>query len=410
MKNEKVESWLVKTLDQEIICPFCFETFSPSEIRFRCIQPSTRCSGWENDEIYAKRRNLQSMPMGHVFEAKNAKDSRKIPLGVLRAARCDLCFTESHIHICPECHFELPHDTGQIKQYTIAIIGGTGTGKSHYIGSLIFTLKVERRLNLIVTLLSDETQIRWQQDFYNPVFERRTVLPGTLSARADTRVKVPLVLRLTSKDSPLERKLNRLWHQSVNASIFDAAGEDMAEFEKLSVENRAITRAAGLIFIVDPLQIESVAQRLPGVTATRSDPRSSADNMLDRMIKLFEVEKVRPGGKIRIPLAVVLSKVDILEPILDPGSALRRPSMHSGTLNLAEVQSTSTEVSGYLRSWLTHSFCDNIETRFPTHMYFGVSSLGKQQDVRSQLEVVEPLRVEEPFLWLLYKLGFVRGK
>ena len=409
MKNAKIESWLVKTLDQGITCPFCFETFSPQDVLFRCIQPSTRCSGWENDEMYAKRRNLQPTIMGHVFEAKNSKDMRKIPLGVLRVARCDVCFTESHTHLCPECHFELPHDVGQIKQYTIAIIGGTGTGKSHYIGSLIFSLKVERRLNLIVTLLSDETQIRWQQDFYGPVFERRTVLPGTLSARTDTRVKVPLVLRLTSKDNPLERKLNRLWHQSVNTSIFDAAGEDMAEYEKLSVENKAITRAAGLIFIVDPLQIGSVVQQLPGVTAPKGDPRSLPDNMLGRMIKLFEEDKVRPGG-IPIPLAVVLSKVDVLEFIVDPGSALRRPSMHSGTLNLAEVQSTSTEVASYLRSWLTHSFCDTIETRFPDHMYFGVSSLGRQRSIRDQLEMVEPLRVEEPFLWLLYKLGFVRGK
>jgi len=89
---------------------------------------------------------------------------------------------------------------------------------------------------------------------------------------------------------------------------------------------------------------------------------------------------------------------------------LLRPGMHQGALNLAEVQAISTEVAGHLRSWLTHSFCDTIESRFPNYMYFGVSALGKQRDVRKQLEVVEPLRVEEPFLWLLYKLGFMRGK
>ncbi len=100
----------------------------------------------------------------------------------------------------------------------------------------------------------------------------------------------------------------------------------------------------------------------------------------------------------------------MLEPIVDAGSALLRPGAHQGALNLAEVQAVVAEVASYLRSWLTHSFCDTIESRFPNNMYFGVSSLGKQRNVRKQLEVVEPLRVEEPFLWLLYKLGFMRGR
>src|SRR5579863_1142305 len=275
MKNAKVEQWFLKTLDQAITCPFCFETFFPQDVRFRCIQPSPRCSGWENDELYAKKRNDRTPTlMGHVFEATANKDRRLLPTGIVRSARCDLCFAESRVYLCPECHFELPHDVGQIKQYIIAIIGGTGTGKSHYIGSLIFTLKNERSLNLIVGLLSDETQTRWQQDFYQPVFENRNVLPGTQSAASDPRVKIPLVTRLTSKENPLERKLNRLWHQAINTSIFDASGEDMAEFNKLSIENKAISHADGLIFMIDPLHIESVIQRLPGVTVGKPDQNS----------------------------------------------------------------------------------------------------------------------------------------
>ncbi len=233
MKSEKVENWIMKTLDQKITCPFCFESFLPQDMLFRCIQPPSRCPGWAIDDTSVKKRNVPPTNMGHIFEANISKDKRRVPLGMVRSARCDLCFAESHIHLCPECHFELPHDVGQIKQYTIAIIGGTGTGKSHYIGSLIFTLKVERRLNLIAGLLSDETQMRWQQDFYIPVFERRIALPGTLSANTDSRVKIPIVTRLTSKENAFERKLNGLWYQAINASLFDAAGEDMAEFTDL---------------------------------------------------------------------------------------------------------------------------------------------------------------------------------
>ena len=114
----------------------------------------------------------------------------------------------------------------------------------------------------------------------------------------------------------------------------------MAEFNKLSIENKAISHADGLIFMIDPLQIESVIQRLPGVTVGRPDPRSLPDNMLGRLITLLKhpPSNVKAGAKIRVPLAVVVSKIDMLEPIVDAGSALLRPGAHQGASNLAEVK------------------------------------------------------------------------
>ena len=97
MKNEKVEHWITKTLDQTITCPFCFETFLPQELPFRCIQPSPRCPGWVNDDLYAKKRSVPPTLMGHVFEAKMHQDKRMPSLGIVRSARCDLCFAETHL-------------------------------------------------------------------------------------------------------------------------------------------------------------------------------------------------------------------------------------------------------------------------------------------------------------------------
>ncbi len=397
----------------KIICPFCFSSFAPEKVRFRCTQPVSRCPGWENDDKYARMRQLPVTKMGHVFEINTQhQDKRNLTMGIPHSHPCDICFAESYTHLCPDCHFELSHDVGQVKQKIIAVIGGRGTGKSHYIGSLIFALKANPDNDLIVTLLADSTQDRWMEDFYRPVFERKTVLPGTVPAGRDTRVKIPLMIRLNSKENEWKRRMNGLWDQAINMSIFDTAGEDMADYNTLANEGKAVIHADGLIFMIDPAQIESVQQQLRNVRTVNPDPRAHPDNMLARVIKFFETEgAVKPGtGKIRVPTAFVLSKVDVLEDILYGGSALLRPSTHGRELNLAEVQSVSTEVQGYLTSWLLPSFCETIEKRFSTYKYFGVSSLGRQSNVQHQLEVVEPLRVEEPALWLLNKMGFVKGR
>lgn len=397
-----------------VTCPFCFASFPPHDILFRCTR-GNECPGREIDHIYAAKRNIPTLEaMGHIFEAKPEGKGVSLPFSMLKSARCDKCYNESYTRLCPQCHFELPHDIDQIKQRFIAVIGGTGTGKSHYIGSLVYTLKMNREHNLTVNMMGDSTQERWTNDFYLPVFERRDQLPGTLSASVDTRVKNPLVLRLSSRDAHITRKMHGLWEQAINTSIFDASGEDMAEQISLANENPAIIHAHGLIFVIDPLQLANVQQELHqrGISVGKGDRRSHPDNLLERLVRLFEERGgVRAGtGKISTPTAFVLTKVDVLESIAHAGAAFLRPSRHTNELNLAEIRSVGTDVNAYLKRWLISSFFDTIESRFASYQFFGVSSLGKQPDLRTHLEVVEPLRVEEPFLWLLYQLKFIGGR
>jgi len=97
---------------------------------------------------------------------------------------------ESRTRICPACHFELSHDVGQIDQRIIAIIGGSNTGKSHYITSLIVRLQHEvgENFSFAVRMLGDNTQERWERDFYAPLYERKTVLQPTRPGEIDSRV------------------------------------------------------------------------------------------------------------------------------------------------------------------------------------------------------------------------------
>lgn len=393
-------------LDTKITCPFCFESFGVQEIHFRCIEP--QCQGWEEDTLYARKRSLQPVRKGHVFGLEKTANGRM--LSIPRSARCDTCQMMSDTRLCPECHFELSHDVGQVPQRTIAIIGGRSTGKSHYIASVISALRNEvgENFKLAVRMLGDETQMRWERDFYRPLFERKTVLQPTQPGLLDARVKAPLALRLTFNNGP--------WKQALNISLFDSAGEDMITGDTLKVQARYIPHADGIIFMIDPLQLDSVWQQLPDASKENMDPQAHPEHILERLLDLFErqsgshlLSRFGIMRKINVPVAFTLSKIDVLAPILDPGSPLMRASEHRGAVELTDIQSVSTEVVSYLRRWRLNNFCDNVEHNFSNCLYFGVSSLGQQPDDKNPV-VTNPMRVEDPLLWLLYKLNFLRGK
>ncbi len=392
--------------DGKITCPFCFEKFNPQDVHFRCINPL--CTGMAEDAIYARARAISTKREGHAFGIDKTGNTKTF--GIPHSSNCPVCYKASDTRLCPECHFELSHDIGQIPQRIIAVVGGRHTGKSHYIAAVISALRNEvgDNLKLAVRLLGDETQIRWEQDFYRPLFERKNVLSATQPGLADARVKVPLALRFTSYGG--------LVKQIFNVSIFDSSGEDMTRTHTLKVQASSLSHADGIILMIDPLQLDSVCQQLFNRPATGTDPQAHPENILGRLLELSErrhgfhpLSRFGVGNKIDLPIAIAVSKIDVLSSIIDPSSPLNIAGEHHNALNLTDAQSVSTEVSRYLRKWIGAGFCNNIESSFSNFQYFGVSSLGHQPDAQHPV-VTNPLRVEDPLLWLLYKTGLIKGK
>ncbi|HLZ63265.1 MAG TPA: hypothetical protein VKR06_40550 [Ktedonosporobacter sp.] len=359
------------------------------------------CSGRGTDTVYATARGSAKMMMGQVI----APARRSLVLGIPREATCDTCKTISHTRLCPHCHFELSHDVGLIDQRIIAIIGGRATGKTHYIASLITRLQQEiaSQFGFTIRMLGDHTQERWERDFYRPLFIRKTVLQPNRPAEVDPQVKAPLIFRLTFENAGRKRVLN--------LSFFDTAGEDMASLGTMSLQNRYITHADGIVFLLDPLQIPDVRQQFPAAVLPPADPSVSPEHIISRLRDLFERDQaLRVTQKVRTPIAFALSKLDVLFPLLEPGSEFHHPGGHCGYLDLDDVQSVHTEVANYLALWISANFRGIIDGGFARYTYFGVSSLGEQPDPENRVSAVSPLRVEDPFLWILYQLGFVKGK
>lgn len=397
-----------------IKCLFCFRSFSPQRIVFRCEQPG--CSGKALDTVYAKIHgpfdaNGVGIPSlrGHVIVPLPVP-SGFFSMSMPRAARCDVCDGESRAPICPECHHAFPPGMG-LNQRTIAIIGGRTTGKTNYIATLIKRMSdIGGQFQFIVNRADDETIARWDREFYAPLFLRNKVINLTPSAAFDTVVKAPLLFRFTFRNGK----------QALNIGFFDTAGEDMKSLNSMDIQARYICEADAIIFLLDPLQIDKVRNLLlqqdPHTFLPNVDVEASPANIVDRLLLLFKKVKEIPDTRgITVPVALTLSKIDALHPLIiqDPSSRLRFPSSHSqlGRVDKLEVQSVSTEIASRLKDWIGPGFCRTIETRFPHHEYFGVSSLGSQPDplTGDLMGPVAPFRVEDPFLWVLYKLKLIEG-
>jgi hypothetical protein len=327
---------------------------------------------------------------------------------VTRQADCPHCLRESFTRICPHCHYELTHDAGLIDARIIAVVGGRGTGKSNYIATLVQRMKNEigQNLDAAVHAIGDRTSDRYERDFFTPLYRRGEIIPATPTASLDIRTRTPMVFRIIFASG---RK-----NKAINLTLFDTAGEDLQSIDSMSAEARYICHADAVIFLLDPLQFDSVRQRLtpiydkdPNLILPLPDPGAEPYAIVRRLRELHERFGLNPNAKLKKPIAFALSKIDTLFPIIDAGSGLRHTGEHFGKLNDSDLESIHTEIGAYLQTWEGPQFDNFVSTYFQNYKYFGVSSFGKAPRPDNTIDGVAPIRVEDPLLWIAKEFGLI---
>ena len=388
---------------KDILCPYCFERTDTSKLLFRCR--NKKCPGQREDKIYAEYQGLLKAPiMGKTFIGEKKGLARFFGSSdKLLEAECPECNKKTTQRACPKCHYELKYVGNNIDEKMVAIIGGRASGKSSYIAVLINRLENEVGKNFNAGLMadSDRTRNRYKNDFYKPIFIEKRMLGGTVTAERNPDVKKPMIFRMTF-DNQGKRK-------AVNLVLFDTAGEDMASDDAMFTHTRYISESDGIIFLLDPFQIDTVRDLVP---ENLQDKQEDADpnEIVDRLYQLHEEnQKVKSLQKIKKPVAFTLSKSDALFPIIEPDSGLHRSGEHFGYLNEADVQSVHTEISTYLEEWMGSGFDNKVRTYFDCYRYFGVSAFGRSP-VGKKIESISPLRVEDPLLWVFNQLKIIEAK
>ncbi|GHV54083.1 hypothetical protein FACS1894181_17980 [Bacteroidia bacterium] len=316
--------------------------------------------------------------------------------------------------MCQECHFELPYTFGSYQDETFSVIGLKESGKSHFIGMLvkIFARQIGDPFRVSMEIVHDNISAKFK-NIYGRNLESGAVIRENDGAKIDNEVRKPLIYKL------LFRKKGLLGGKKLKVatmSLFDNAGEDLFDESTMRQVNQCVFNSTGIILIIDPLQLPPVREELK--VKNVSLPKEHANNakggtkeILTRVAKLIREQKnISENQLIDTPIAICFSKSDALKDIIGEGNSMMfQESSHDGVLNKEDIMGISNEIESFILSWDDTGIVTQIKNNFKNHCFFGFSALGTNPE-EGRINALRPLRVEDPFLWLLHKRNLIKMK
>ncbi len=397
----------------DIVCPYCFSKFNPEKVVFRAAhyRDDDEALALQEDELLNNYRAKFGLAPIDELEAiilpSTIPDENKIYTNHILMGVSDKYSVVTKNRLCPVCHNDLPLTAGKHPSNIVSIVGATSVGKSVYMTSLIHTLQHRTANNFDAACipLDNEMSKRFRVNYETPLFENGALLQSTEKSNRQE----PFIFQFIFKDED---------QAPLTLVFFDVAGEGMTDKEYLKLHAAHIKNSAGILFLVDPLQIRTIREKLihqlgenPGTIVGQGvEPREVVISLFGDFIAHLE------NSKTDIPTAVVLTKSDLLNAIKqDDGDYIRTNSnvfcnvTHRGYLNLNEYENIHGEIKRFLAK-VDNPFVNALDVYFKDTAYFAVSALGSNPVDQQVNGIISPIRVDEPFIWLLYKLGFIEGR
>jgi hypothetical protein len=245
---------------------------------------------------------------------------------------------------------------------------------------------------------------RYRDDFYNPIYKKKETIIATLSK--DDKKRIPLIYSLTFTGQSIFG--NKKIMDVATIAFFDTAGEDLNSEEIMRTENRYIYNSAGIVLLIDPLQFSEVRAQLPGINLP--DKNTEVEDIIIRTAQLIrKAHDIKRDKLIDIPIAVAFSKIDAIDPLLSASSGLLRSGEHDGVFNKDDQEDVQGEIVSLIREWKGANILTQLEHNFENYAFFGLSALGCNPHGTQEIPKLRPRRVEDPFLWLLWKNGLIPG-
>jgi len=320
--------------------------------------------------------------------------------------------------VCPFCHSLLPERETDVP-LNLAIVGDTSSGKTHFIAVLIDQLKHGLLMqagsgSTRLISLSMETDRKYRDEYYIPILQDKNArTPGTkrgsYSASGTPELGKPLVYQLTLSDNQSGNV------KSVNLIFYDISGEEIADSTLIVQFGEHIFRADGIIYLADPIAMERVRDKLPA--HLQPDPsvitsRTAHEVLANVMFRFEQYQRIPPGGTIDIPTAIMLTKSDLLKYTI-PVSAHRnylifQDKVYDGKAYPQEYARIHQEVGTCLNAYGERALLQ-ASTRFTNMNFFAVSATGGPPDGSGHYVALEPQRCLDPFVWMLWKLGYIEA-
>jgi len=382
-------------------CPHCFEEFALGE-----------CEIYSSVEIDSIGEDLLLRPRLQGF-------SRWIEQALPDKLSHNLFQKHQPYRRCPNsaCKKALPYNITTNESCVIGVIGGRGSGKSHYIAALIETLLYRTpidNLGIVEMAPLPKIQAQFTREYYNPLFGQR----GKLQANIPGKLTDPLVYTFTFAPQAEGQP-----PRSLNLVMIDVSGEDLTDETQMVRIARFLLHARGFIMVVDPLVSESFVDLLPPHLKPSDPPGERALVVLNNLIlNIRRYRGLSDGTKIPLPIAIVTGKGDLARNVLSPtdlrteplrGSDQRLPDAdYRNGFSLEQYQRVSDASEVFLRDFDNGPLVQRARGVFHKDQvsFSTVTATGQHfDDQLGQFRgAITPRRCADPLLWIFHSLGFLK--
>lgn len=315
--------------------------------------PVYRCPGVTGSPCGLEHRSLLPGSYG-LFRQRCACGGAELPT-LLANGRAEIAA------YCPDCGTSLPGESGQLRQVRTPIAGGPASGKTTLTAAAVTEMALLQADGALeMSILGSDSPV--VGDLLEE-FASGARLSPTQRGGPDGRAPAVLV-RIKPKTG--SRAL---------VFIYDVAGEmylDSAELRNQPM----LTDFEGAVLVIDPFSLDPVREELGARDAVAEWPAYA----YQRLVEAISERQGDPGS---LPLAVVLTKADVLQ------------------------DSRMPVVRGQVRAWLSAAGEDNLllsaEQDFREVRYFVVSAYDRRPGrLAADDSFDSPLA---PFAWIMQESG-----
>lgn len=393
-----------------IKCPFCFKKFKTDQVVFRASHSEKGDPEYEKtvDEVlneYNKKIGKGLLgEINPVVRAESLPESSKTRVDKVLIEIKDKYDISTNERLCPHCHNELPITSGRGPSKIISVVGASQAGKSVYMTTLLYVLERYTSERIDASMIAGSStyndDIRENQE---RIFEKNIMPDPTPKQHME-----PLIENFKFKDDKIP---------PITLIFYDVPGEGMTDKGYIEKHGEHIKNSDGIIFLVDPLQMRALRKKINIANREfKGDFTEKYQESKDIIVYLFEnfISK-QSRERTPIPTAVVITKSDMLknlndEEYISKNSNIFKNYNHRKFFNLNEFENIDGEVRKFLAR-VDSTFKGAMDTYFKTTGYFAVSSLGcNPHNLKIDSSTsINPMRVDEPFLWLLYCMNYLDG-
>ncbi|MBD8030999.1 TRAFAC clade GTPase domain-containing protein [Corynebacterium gallinarum] len=372
-------------------CPYCYTETSLDDCVYRCAgipAPGMPACEPQPDEV----RERFSDPRRYLpFSVPKNKNGKK--------ATCSYCGGPCFTRLFSCCHSPVPANFSA-DSTLMGLVGARAAGKTVLLTVLNteFSNTVGPRFRASIANISDNMNMTDELSQWREQMNQGGGLPGSTNRGK----KIPYIYEW--------RYLDR--SKSAIFSFYDTAGESLASVADAR-DMQYLAATDSLVLLLNPFAFPAVQHK----ARERGIGDIELVNPEQILINLTQVlqahERTGKNKKIKKPLAIAVAKMDAFAEEISPNSPLLQESSKEPFLSQEESLRVHNEVGAKIVEWGGGAFLDHLEAYYDNYRLFSLSALGNEPDyataTASQLGVT-PIRVAEPFLWLMSLTRFVPTK